>query len=181
MIVTGAAYPTVALTGHRPKYFTPSQASWVRDSLAHVAARLREHYATTTAISGMALGTDTWWAQSVLEAGLELHTYIPFPQQADNWDRAQVVVWNDLRRQAAKDVVLGDHYSVGLLHARNAAMIAAADAVVAVWRPDVTAGGTFDAVVKAKRSGRRILHVDPAASSVGWLAPDYDPRDKQTQ
>ena len=67
----------VALTGHRPQHLDAQQSAWARVVIPQVMARLVTVYGMRVAISGMALGADTWWALAALSAGVELHAYIP--------------------------------------------------------------------------------------------------------
>lgn len=162
-------YSSVALTGHRPQSLDRAQRRWVRDSLHDVANGFASRYGTTEAISGMALGADTWWAQAALAAGLDLAAYLPSPDQASRWRQEDRRVWEQLRSRAAREVVLGPAYRVQLLFARNEAMLRDADALVAVWLTDQRSGGTFDTTGKALRRGLPVLHIDPASRRIGWL------------
>lgn len=139
-----AEWPVVALTGHRPARIG-GNAEWVKGQLARVLVKLRDEFATTTVISGCALGTDTWGAQAALDAGMDLWTYVPFEAQADRWPSSARQTWRDLRAAAAKDVLIGGKsYDVRQLFARNHAMLRDCDALVAVFDRTVTTGGTFD-------------------------------------
>lgn len=162
-------YPRAALTGHRPGTLGEDRSAWVREALAEVADGLKGRYGTTEAISGMALGADTWWAQAALAAELDLAAYLPCPQQADRWPEDDRRTWARLCAAARREVVIAEHYSVRALHARNSAMLADCDALVAVHDPSVTTGGTTTTVARARRAGRPVLHVDPVARTLGWL------------
>lgn len=164
-------YPRVALTGHRSRAFSPEQAAWVQVTLAQCAARFAGTYGSRVAISGLALGADTWWALAGLSAGLALHAYVPFEGQADTFTPADRALWQALRAAASWQTVIHDGpYDVRAFHARNDAMLAAADAVVAVWLPGVTRGGAASTVRKALARGLPVLHVDPASRAVQWMS-----------
>jgi uncharacterized phage-like protein YoqJ len=120
-------------------------------------------------VSGLALGSDLWWAQAALDAGLELWAAVPFPQQADRWPAADRATWRRLLDQAAKIRTFGQEPSTGLLHARNDGMLDVSAAVVAVWRPSVTTGGTASAVRKAQSRRMPVVHLDPDRRTVGQL------------
>lgn len=160
---------SVALTGHRRAGLSADGAAWVRDTLPEVARGLAGRYGTTEAISGLALGSDTWWARAALDAGLELAAYLPCPQQADRWHPDDRAVWADLRRAASREVVHSPVYSVSALHGRNAAMLADCDALVGVHDPSVTTGGTATVLRRAHFLRRPVLHLDPVARTVRWL------------
>lgn len=166
-----AVWPTAAATGHRPKDLPADVHSWVRSELARVACKLRDGHATTSGVSGMALGTDMWWAQAVLDAGLDLWAYVPFPRQTDRWPPGAQRVWRRLVDQATQVHCTADKYSVAALHLRNQQMVDAAHAVVAVWDPGRQSGGTYSAVRKTRAAGLPIVHINPAARRTGLLAP----------
>lgn len=152
----------VAVTGHRPQHMVPRQRDFARAELDRLAVKLRDEHGTTTAISGMALGADTWWAQSALRAGLDLWAYVPFSVQPVKWSREEQDVWRDLMTRANRRVILAQEYDVRLLHTRNDLMLRDADVIVAVHDPDKSTGGTASAVRKAAELGKTIISVNVA-------------------
>ena len=74
----------------------------------------------------------------------------------------------------------GDRYTVAYLHARNGGMLAGSTAVVAVWRPSKTGGGTAGAVAKATRLRRPGVRIDPDARTVTW-PPETEETDSHEQ
>lgn len=169
-----AAHPewrVVAATGHRPKDLTPREQAWVKTTLWPVVNRLRDRYGMTLGLSGMAPGTDTWWAQHLVKAGVPFSAHIPFPQQPDRWPPKARAEWERLRGLADSEQVYGDidglsggvrdRRVVQLLHERNDGMLRAADAVVAVWIPSKHQGGTYSVLRKARQLGLPIVHLNP--------------------
>lgn len=154
-------WPTVMVTGHRPQHLHPSARPWVRSELERLTLKFRDEYGTTTGISGMAIGADLWWADAVVKAGLKLWAHIPFPQQPDKWQQADRDEWERLCRVAWRLKTYGGYYDVRTLHERNAGMVEAADAAVAVWDPRKTTGGTASAIGKLIAAGLPIVHVNP--------------------
>lgn len=150
----------VAVTGHRPQHLNADQQRFARDELARLAVKLRGEHDTSVAISGMALGADTWWAAAAADAGLALWAYVPFEAQSVRWSEPERRVWGQMRAAAARQLVLGKEYDVRLLHARNDYMLRDADAVIAVWDPRKTTGGTASAVSKARAAGQPLIVVD---------------------
>ncbi|QKW15353.1 hypothetical protein [Verrucosispora sp. NA02020] len=179
--MTAPVWSTVTVTGHRPQDIPGTAHGWVRAELARVAVKLRDGHGMTTGITGMALGSDMWWADALHRAGVPFVAHIPFPQQPDPWRRRNpeaVTEWHRLRGLADRDreVVYGDLAGLAeharkrvvgrLLHERNDGMLRASDAVVAVWRPDKRDGGTYSALVKAHRAGLPVVHINPLARTV---------------
>ncbi len=176
-------WPIVAVTGHRPKDLTVAQQQWCQDKLTKAAVWLRDERGCTVGISGLALGVDQWFAQAVLDAGLDLWAYVPFPQQADPWTPAQRREWERLlglaTRRAPYAGDLGDlagdgrkREAVRLLHKRNDMMLADCAAVCAVLDVTRTKGGTLSAVRKAVRRGLPGVHLDPVTQIVRVGLPE---------
>lgn len=164
-------FRSAMVTGHRPQHFTPEEAAWAQVALHKTAWRLRSIYGTTEAVSGFALGADSWFALAALSAGLRLAAYIPFEDQPVKWSAVDQALWAELRRRAHREVLVGaQHYDVKMLHARNDAMLKDADLVVAVYKPG-TPGGTASAVAKATKKNQPILMLNPVARTIsrqGW-------------
>lgn len=179
-----AHWPTVSATGHRD-LTGPDAERWVRDKLIAGAVWLRDHCGTTTAISGMARGVDTWWALAALDAGLKLWAYIPFAEQTARWNRADRQCWEDLCARADPAKVLGrippdlpakarSAVVNRLLAERNLAMLSDSHAVLAVWEPSRLDGGTHGALVTAAKRGMPGIHLDPVGRRVVRRLPDLD-------
>ena len=163
----------VAVTGHRPQSLTPEQASWATAELERLAVKVRDGHGTQVAISGAALGADTWWARAGVRAGLDLWAYIPFLAQPAKWEQADRKRWSALLSISKRTLVLGADYDVRLLHARNEFMIRDADMVIAVTDPAKTTGGTVSAMKKARAAGKTLVVVDVAARRTHL---EYGPR-----
>jgi hypothetical protein len=160
-------WPTVMVTGHRPQHLRPDARLWVRAELDRLACKLRDEHGTTVGISGMAIGADLWWADSVVKAGLDLHAHVPFPQQPSRWPDESKAEWDRLLGLATHTVTYGAHYDVGLLHARNRGMVNASGQVLAVWVSG-QGGGTRAAIEYAVRQGLRPTWLDPETHRTWW-------------
>ena len=154
-------FPKVMITGHRPRFLSTEGQSWAQREILKTMKRLRKFHGLQEAISGMALGADTWWAESSLSLGVPLAAYIPFESQSDMWNATDRKRWRELRASASREIVLGDHYDVGLLFARNDAMLRDSDLCVALWRQSEVKGGTADTVRKARAAGKPLIILDP--------------------
>lgn len=170
-------WPTVCATGHRPQHLDPAAAEWVREKLTAGAVWLRDHRGMRAGITGMAAGVDLWWAQAVLDAGVQLWAYIPYESQPDRWDTAEQAEWRQLRAAASVVKVLGPNppsrrEAIRLLHARNDAMLRDSIGVVAVLLAGKTDGGTYSAVKKAQRLGKAGVHIEPTGRGVRVVAPE---------
>ena len=155
-------FTRVAVTGHRPQFMTTDQTVWACDELARLAEKLRDNFGTTTAISGMAIGADAMWAETAIQAGLDLWAYVPFEAQADKFSTFDLQNWERHRRLAAREICLGTDYDVRLFHSRNDFMIRDADLMICVYDPAKTTGGTASTIKKIQAAGGPHILVDIA-------------------
>lgn len=162
-----STWPTVMITGHRPKGLPPTSLSWVEAEVSRVAAKLRDEFGMTDGLSGMALGPDQWWAQSVLDLGLRLHAHVPFPQQPDRWAPHQRDEWLDLLSRATTKVVYGHGFSSEHYRKRNEGLVDQSVQTVGVWVAGKPSG-TRNALAYAVRQGRRPIWVDPEMRRTLW-------------
>lgn len=153
-------FEKVMVTGHRPQGMTAEQAAFSKRALMACGRQLKSDFGTVEAISGMALGVDTWWALVALKLDLDLAAYIPFPQQPQPWAQSDKDLWGELRQKATREVVCGESFSVRMLHARNDAMIKDADLAIAAWSPSQLRGGTASAVQKIRKRGMPMILID---------------------
>ncbi|WP_107657471.1 NADAR family protein [Nocardia suismassiliense] len=141
-------WPRVALTGHREHLIRPASRDWVRSELDRIAVKLRDHHDTEIASSGLATGSDTWWAESALAAGLTLWGYQPFPEQPARWSAEQQAVHARLCESAQRLVLVGGYPDSGFFDTRNQLLLTDADAIIAVRDPRITRGGTVSALAR---------------------------------
>ncbi len=179
-------WPVVAGTGHRE---LPDDAvAWLTvgtetgpGKLVDGIRWLRDERATTTVVSGLALGFDQLLADAVLEHGdgLQLWVFIPFEEQAARWIRAQRARWAELRAAAHREVVCGvlpiDLPPAGrskavnrLLWGRDDRMLHEATAVMSYWDGRLT-GGTHGTLLKAVERGMPGVRFNPAARRAEYL------------
>jgi hypothetical protein len=170
--VTG--WPTVALTGHRPQHLSAPARDWVRTELDRLAIKLRDDCGMTVGISGMAAGSDLWWADSLIKAGVTLWPHVPFMDQPARWPVADRVEWLRLLNEAGRaPVVYGDRADVRHLFARNEGMVdavAGSGMLLAVWVRGKR-GGTCEALRYALGRGMRPTWVDPVQRRTWWPTP----------
>ncbi len=159
-------FTSVMLTGHRPSGLTNEEITWSRKELHKTLARLQKFHGIQEVISGMALGADTWWAESALKLELPFAAYIPFEAQPVKWPDFAQAHWRELRSKAIREIVLGETYNVGLLHARNDAMIRDAELCVALWKQSTTKGGTYSAVQKIRKLEKPLILIDPELKQI---------------
>lgn len=146
-------------------------------------AKLRGDFGTENAITGMAIGGDTVFADAVLELGLPLTAAVPFPGQPDDeygpkWSRAQKQHWAELLERASHVEYVSPvnplSYTerVRMLHARNDWMLKRSQVVLAIWAPGNKKGsGTYSCIVKAVSAGKPVIWFNLAAKTVTRPSP----------
>ena len=157
-MATGVASASmiVAVTGHRPQHLRLDDGYWIQGEFD----RLIEKLQPTVAISGMAIGADTWWANSALYADVPLHAYIPFPEQDASWRHDDRSFYRELLAKAARIVTVCPEYAPEAFELRNRLMVDDCELLIAAWNGK-RSGGTFNALRYAERVGRDLIFVDP--------------------
>ena len=121
----------------------------------------------TDFLCGMALGTDTWAAELVLEVKatlseikpVHLHAYLPFAGQDERWSAQSRKRYHTILEQCDSVTVLSDRYTPSCMDARNRAMIARADRLIAVF--DGKKGGTANTIRMAHEKGISLRILSP--------------------
>jgi ribA/ribD-fused uncharacterized protein len=151
---SGQRWTRVMITGHRDKYLSPQQKKWAATQLERSTQKLVNDYGTKVAIHGGANGADLMWARAAHAGALEVWSYLPFPEQTKGWNPDQVAQWKDATTLTSDSGLstyaryLDTVYSVAGLHRRNSWMIRDANAVIALYDPQKTTGGTASALKK---------------------------------
>ena len=161
------------VTGHRPPgvggYRTPNPTEqWVRATLRTILERLLTRDPNLVAISGMALGVDQIFAEEAIGLGIPVHAAVPFKGQERMWPKQSREHYQNLLSLCTEiTFVCSSGYAVWKMQHRNVWMIDNSTQAVAVWNG--SAGGTGNAVRVLRKRGRKIIHLDPAARTIGKL------------
>jgi hypothetical protein len=159
----------VGIVGHR----TLGTAAAARFVLRECSRILRERVDagdSPVALSALARGADTIFAEAALELGIPLEVVIPFERYSVDFPPGKARARYDRLRGAAR----AEHrlpFSTRSIRAYVVAMrwvVRRSDLLVAVWdgRPGRGPGGTADAVFRAARAGGSWIHVDVARRQV---------------
>ena len=155
---------TCCFTGHRPQQlgFAPGSAAEtaLKNRLAGEIVRLIEEQNVRRFISGMALGVDTWAAQTVLKLkeiypDLTLECAVPCRNQAKRWNRRDRETYLSVLRAADRVTVLQEEYTPFCMQLRDAYMVEQADIVLAVWNG--SKGGTSYTVNCARKLHKTLI------------------------
>lgn len=145
---------TISCTGHRP------------DKVARFETTVRSELRTTLldtkpdeAICGMALGVDTWFAETCIDLSIPFIAAVPFVGQDAKWPKADRVRFDSLCSKAKQVVVVCDGgYVPWKFQSRNVWMVDHSDLLLAVWNGD-RFGGTFNCVEYARKIHKPIRRI----------------------
>ena len=156
---------TVAFTGKRPQ-----NLPWLFNEQDERCLQLKERLKAeiencikqgyTAFISGMALGVDTFVAETVLELKsryptITLEAAIPCESQSDKWYAADRERYRVLLNQCDKRTYVGREYTADCMLKRNKYMVDKANLLIAVCSE--LSGGTGATVKCAQSKGIEVL------------------------
>lgn len=149
----------VAFTGHRPNKLGGYHPNPLRDFVVSALRKKLEELRPTFAISGMALGVDTWAAELCVELKIPFIAALPFEKQCEAWPEESQRRWYDLLKLAHRvHVVSPGEYAANKMQIRNRWMVDHATDLIAVW--DGTPGGTANCVGYAWARNSPLHHID---------------------
>lgn len=168
---------SISLTGHRPDKLAGYNLNnpfyeRLRERLVKIIERALEKYPFVECHSGMALGADTVWAQSIVYCQkkygrnrIRFIADIPDENQPSRWfnkiDRDR---WRELLDQADEvreyaSQNIGRSYAY-ILNQRNIGMIRACDILIAIYNGDAK-GGTANGIRDGVRMGKFVSQIHP--------------------
>jgi uncharacterized phage-like protein YoqJ len=114
-------------------------------------------------ITGMARGTDQYFAQIVLELkeslpGITLEAAIPCEEQAARWKESEREQYFDLVARCDLETMVQRHYDRGCMQRRNRYMVDRSARLIAAY--DGLLGGTMYTIHYAMRRGIDVVIVD---------------------
>ncbi|MFI9605441.1 hypothetical protein ACIHCX_37485 [Streptomyces sp. NPDC052043] len=121
-----------------------------------------------TAVSCIADGPDSWFAETVLQRGGQLEVVIPASEYRENLPKWHHPVYDELYAHAADVHETGMVESTSEAHqAGSEAMVGLVDELIAVWdgEPARAFGGTADVVGYARRTGVPVRVLWPEGAS----------------
>jgi len=157
----------VAITGHRPNRLGNEwghrgpYSNYVLQKMEEIILLLKP----TEMISGMALGSDTLWAEKAIKYRVSLIAAIPFKGQESKWPHYQQSKYHDiLRDKIVTPVYVSEGgYSPEKMHIRDRFMVDKCQILVAVFGGDWKSG-TGSTIKYAREKDKPIIFIDPE----GW-------------
>lgn len=152
----------IGITGHR-HFSEPEMYKFVSDTLRDKLSTLKAEHGNVRALSALALGADTIFAEIALGLGYELEVVVPFARFQDDFkNEDDVKQYKSLLERA-----LAVH-RLRFVNKSDFAYLSAgkwivnrSDVLIAVWDglPGKGAGGTSDIVAYAKKMGTVCWHI----------------------
>ena len=157
-------------TGHRPQKLPfgfneqDERCIKLKEALKEKIVLMIEENGVTDFISGMAIGTDIFAAEIVLELKkqypqLWLECALPCETLAAKWREAERDRYYRIIEQSDKETLLQTHYTPDCMQKRNEYMVGKSDYVIAVW--DGAPSGTRNTVRYAIESGKEVIIINP--------------------
>ncbi len=160
---------TCCCTGHRPKGFP---FKYVTDKQKHNAyLQMLEQkielaiteYGITNFISGMALGVDMDFAETVLNLRnkypVTLECAIPCPDQTLKWNDKDKLRYDGILKRADSVNLISERYTPECMLKRNRYMVDKSELVIAVFN-GIQKGGTWYTIKYAKSKNKIIELID---------------------
>ena len=157
-------------TGHRPQHFpwgnneNDERCTFLKNLLSEaIDQAILDGY--TDFYCGMAIGTDTFAAELVLEKklahpNLNLHAVIPCPEQPDRWKETERLRYKKILSQCATKTIISPFYTKTCMLLRNQFMVDNSSRVISVWNGSFL-GGTAYTVKYAKKMNRELHNINP--------------------
>lgn len=166
---------TCAFTGHRPQnlpwQFNEADTNCLKlkQILNQQISQLAEN-GFTDFLSGMALGSDTWAAEAVLnlrkkKPALKLHCILPCKTQAEKWPVSEQERYQKILAQADSIFFTSRNYHPNCMLERNRFMVEKAHLLLAVYNGQLHSG-TAAAVRHAQKLGCDIIIINPISLQI---------------
>jgi uncharacterized phage-like protein YoqJ len=152
----------VAFTGHRPDkvggYNLPNP------TYIHICREIEKALKELNpdkAISGMALGVDSYAASVCIRLNIPFIAAIPFKGQEKAWPQKSQRAYHLLLSKSCEQVIVCEgEYAPFKMQVRNQWMVDHCDVLIAIW--DGTPGGTANCINYAKAKNKQIIFINPA-------------------
>ena len=120
-------------------------------------------YGITNFISGMALGVDLDFAETVLKLRndfpITLECAIPCPNQRLNWDVKDKLRYDSILKRADNVKLVSERYTAECMLKRNRYMVDKSELIIAVFN-GIKKGGTWYTINYAKKENKVIVLIE---------------------
>lgn len=169
---------TCAFTGHRPQSlpfgFNENNTGCIqlKEKLRELTIHMVEDEGVLHFLSGMALGTDLFAAEIVIQLrksypDISLSAIIPCASQPSKWSSFQQNRYKNVLRLCDHAIVIQKEYTSDCMQKRNEYLIDHADCIIAVW--DGRISGTGQTIQLAKYKGIPVTALNPKTLEVSYM------------
>lgn len=157
----------ISLTGYRPDKLPNKETGYKlpNPTYTHVCQAIQKvlkELKPEKCLSGMALGSDQYFAAIAYRLGIPFVACLPFEGQELAWPEESQKGYRLLRKLASEEVIVSPGgYAAYKMQVRNKYLVDNCDKLIAVIRKSETVGGTFNCVSYAKSVNREIIYIDP--------------------
>ena len=149
----------VAVSGHRPSTLDVDYDE-IHEPIFNKLKELLKELKPEKAITGMALGTDTYAALACIELNIPFMAAIPFIAQYNVWpDECKRAYYKILDKASEIKVISGGSYADWKYQKRNEFMVDNSDLLIAVF--DGSEGGTSNCVDYALKNNKKVIIINP--------------------
>ena len=156
---------TCCCTGHRPKGFPfkygidkQKHKTYLKTLEQKIKLAVTD-YGITNFISGMALGADLDFAETVLKLRnkypITLECAIPCPNQTLKWNSTDILRYENILKRADNINLISKQYTPECMLERNRYMVDKSELVIAVFN-GIEQGGTWYTISYAKKENKVI-------------------------
>ena len=159
----------IAATGHRPDKLPNKEIGYTlpNPTYNYVYREIEKillKYNPEKCISGMALGTDQYFAAVCVRLKIPFIAAVPFLGQESMWNTKTQQTYQKLLQRASEVVIVSPgSYSAAKMQIRNEYMVDHCDLLIGVF--DGTSGGTKNCLDYAKSKNKEIIIIDPKLAS----------------
>lgn len=132
----------------------------VYEALVSIAQEYLENMEVRGVLTGMAIGWDQAVADACIILGIPFVAAIPFKGQDRKWPHAGRVKYRKILENAAQSRTISKGgYTVDKMMIRNDWIIDNSEGILTLFNEKGQAGGTWQAIISAKRKGLDITNV----------------------
>lgn len=160
---------TCSCTGHRPKGFPYQYGSDIQKHNAYLQTLSQKielaikEYGITHFISGMAIGVDLDFAETVLKLQnkylIKLECAVPCLNQTLKWKYTDKLRYESIINSADKISIISKYYTPECMLKRNLYMVDKSELVIAVFN-GIEKGGTWHTINYARKTNTAIELID---------------------
>ncbi|MEO0537546.1 MAG: hypothetical protein AAF215_27260 [Cyanobacteria bacterium P01_A01_bin.123] len=146
--------------------------SYIHFYCHRLLAELKQKYSDMIAISAIADGADSIFAQCAVSLGIRLESIIPFKKfDSDFQEDTTYERYKSLRRKSKYETRVNFSERSNLAYKRSMEwLVFKSNMILAVWdgREEGTIGGTWEAVSLSRRIRKKMIHINNKSRKINY-------------